>query len=158
MTLNFDALCKKLKTEYDATILEKYPPFLKKLFIDTIKEHTTIKERNPLSQLILNLDKNPPEVDYLTGPAYIQKFENKTSGKTIYLFGEIHPDVPGCEEQLGDLSGIKHMHVIDYFKELIETTPKFIDLFIELGSSSIKDIPSLTFTEGQNLVTMKTEL
>ncbi len=56
MALNFYALCEKIRTDYDATLLEVYPA-LKELFISVVKEHVKKSDLNPLSHVILNLEK-----------------------------------------------------------------------------------------------------
>ena len=78
-------------------------------------------------QLIYNLyNKTPPKAKYITGPFSLTKHSSKKYDKQIYIFGESHGNEEQCDEKVTDLYNIS-----DYLKEIFDTSPVFIDFYLE---------------------------
>ena len=116
-------LCKELKEKYDANILKKYPQYLQDLFFETSKNSNTT-----LSTLVNNLAKSGPEHKFISGPTECKKYVKNNT--TIYIFGENdHSDKGGCFNYANTKPNIS---ITKYLEELFETTPVFIDFYIEV--------------------------
>lgn len=134
--MDINKICKELKKEYNATILNKYPKE-KKYFMEIANKYVNSKgANNNLMKLINNLDKYDQSKNiykYMSGPTEITILEHKKHNKRIVLFGEFHPSFPDCSTE-----GIyPYIGVIDYMKQLFGETTKFIDFYLELKHDSM---------------------
>lgn len=73
----------------------------------------------------------PPIVNYLSGPYYFLHMKDETTKKNIYLFGETH-SVQICED--GGIYGSIPFYW--YLYQMIQTTSRLIDIYIELPRKS----------------------
>lgn len=133
--MSINKICKELKREYNADILNKYPEY-KKIFMEMANEYVNFKgANNNLMKLINNLDKPVLKFtsEYMTGPTNITILEHKKYNKRIVLFGEYHPSSPNCSTA----NKLPYINIIEYLKKVFNTTTKFIDFYLELRRDSI---------------------
>ena len=133
-----DQLCELLNQTYNTYWVNQYPA-LNDIFTQVRdiyeKYPNKFKKANKtLLGLIYNLNNpNQPTPDYITGPGEISKWESVKHNKIIYLFGENdHGNKTGCKNKI-NLTGRKHMSIEKYILKLIETSPVFIDFYVEFG-------------------------
>lgn len=133
-----NTICKFLHETYNAYWLNKYPE-IKDIFIEVIElylKHPSkyLNANQTLMTLIFNLSNQEylPNVDYITGPGVISKWEDYKSGKIFYLFGENdHSNLTGCKKAV-QLARKKHLSIQDYLSKLFKYSPVFIDFYIEV--------------------------
>jgi len=82
------------------------------------------------------LTKTPPTPEYISGPATMTKHtytdkDNITS--YVYIIGELHGEKNDCSMLPSEgKNPDKTMEIQDFLSALIETSPVFLDLFVEL--------------------------
>jgi len=153
-----EQLCTQLQQNYDARIINSYPPKLQRIIFDIVSKYGKTGNKNPrINHTLISLINNlqypmiQPITQYISGPGVISKWESLN--KIIYLFGEnSHSDRPECAEQIniwGKGSDF-HMNIINYFLQLFKTSPVFIDFYVEFGVM-LNDVKSVRLGTGQTL-------
>jgi hypothetical protein len=149
-------LCNILHETYNTNCLNLYPD-LRDFFVQ-VKD---LYQKNPedfpkanktLMSLIHNLDnhENLPNVDYITGPGVVSKWESLKHNKVIYLFGENdHGNTTGCKGKV-NLQGKTHMSIEKYLLDTFKHSPVFIDFYVEFGIM-INNLEHISTTSGQTL-------
>ena len=144
MLSRVEKVCKSLNKTYNANVLDEYPD-IRDIFFQVRDMYEEDPNKFPdanktFMSLLYNLANSEyqPEVDYITGPGQISKYKSVHYGKTIYLFGENdHGNKTGCfrSDRLNQISlrGKKHANISKYLLALFESSPVFIDFYIELG-------------------------
>ncbi len=116
------------------------------LFEDAIGKNIAAKR-----SFINWLEKTPPTPSYLSGPLTLTKHTFKADTKKgwssdfcVYIFGERHGE-RGCKEwkEYIKLHGVndeleKTMEIQDFLLEVADTSPVFLDIFIEMQRPSKK--------------------
>lgn len=163
-----DELCILLKETYNTYWINEYPE-LKESFIEVRDLYETAPEKFPYANktflsLVYNLynQENIPNVDYITGPGEISKWEHPKLNKIIYLFGENdHSNLTGCldasKKKKINLYGKKHIKIETYLLQLFEHSPVFIDFYVEFGVMLNKK-ETISTTSGQTLWDMLSKM
>lgn len=128
-----NSICSLLEKTYNATILESNID-VKNIFMELINTYQENIQEYPkanksLISLIDNLTfQEQPIVDYITGPAELSKWKSDKYNKIIYMFGEDnHSNTYGCVESTTK----KYTNIQTYLIDVFESTPAFIDFYIE---------------------------
>ena len=131
--------CKYLIETYNASIIEKFPDFLKDAFLTTAKDCLQ-QHRKVLKTLINNLDNEKikptlPTVGFIEGPMNMTLHWSKKYKKLIYILGERHNGGVKCpKEEEKNTSNIK-----DYLHKIFKNPIAFIDFYLEIGGFVISD-------------------
>lgn len=163
-----DELCTLLKQTYNTYWLNEYPE-LEETFI-AVRD---LYEKNPQKfphanevflSLVYNLynQDNLPDVDYITGPGEISKWEHPDLVNIIYLFGENdHSNLTGCldasKNKKLNLDGKKHINIETYLLQLFKHSPVFIDFYVEFGVM-LNRRETISTTSGQTLWDMLSKM
>ena len=132
--------CKNLIKTYNANLLDGAGIEFQKAFYKVSEtKHKCIKDRNVLSDLILNhlYVEQKPCPEFIGGPKTLTVHWKEEEQKMIYIFGETHSDKMDCEkfgEKANvewDKPGSKKMSIEYFLSELIRTTDVFIDIYFE---------------------------
>ena len=153
--------CESLIETYNASIIEKFPDFLKDSFLRTAKDclekkrrivqykktrfrPPTIKSfyeyRTVLKTLITNLENQKitptlPDVGFIEGPMNMTLHWSKKYKKLIYILGERHIGHEKCPiEEIKNTSKIE-----DYLDKIFKKPIAFIDFYLEIGGFVISD-------------------
>jgi hypothetical protein len=145
-----ESLCNKLKTFYNANILDEEEEFIKNEFLKVSRENVgNGKGRQTLMNLICNhfdSSKQKPDPEFIGGPRTLTVHWSNTYQKMIYIFGEYHSDIIDCDDIFDEAKGgeidkpnAKKMSIEYFLGELIKTTDVFLDIFIEVPVLSNKE-------------------
>jgi hypothetical protein len=149
-------LCNILHKTYNANSLNLHTD-LRDIFLqvrDLYKKNPEDfpKVNETLMSLIHNLDnhENLPNVDYITGPGVVSKWESLKHNKVIYLFSENdHSNTTGCKGVV-NLQGKTHMSIEKYLLDTFKHSPVFIDFYVEVGVM-IDNLEHISTISGQTL-------
>lgn len=140
-----EVLCEYLKkNRFDCSKIPK--EFFD--FYDNVLKNNISAKRSFLNWIM----KKPPTPSYLSGPYTLTKHTHPESGENnwtsdfhVYVFGERHGE-KGCSEwndflsRIGSEKSIKDeskiMGVHDFLRGVAETSPVFLDIFIEMQRMS----------------------
>lgn len=163
-----DEVCDLLTETYNANYLKLYPEIgdifyqVRDLYEKTPNKFP--KANKNLFSLIHNLynPENQPYSEYITGPGEISKYESSKYNKTIYLIGENdHSNLTGCfkaqKQKKVNLHGKKHMSIEKYLLKLFDSSPTFIDFYVEF-SVMLDGLEYISLTSGQTLWDMLFEM
>jgi hypothetical protein len=139
-----------LSNMFKKTYNSNYLKFLSKNQI--LELRLSLYDNPILQKLIDNYLKSPSEkkylsVKYIEGPYVIYHYglENIDGNKTVYLFGESHSNTTGhCDDFFRPEFT---MTFVNYIKSLMENTPSFFDLYVELNLMSPFEKQDETKTE-----------
>jgi hypothetical protein len=128
-------LCRVLNETYNGYYLDMYPE-LTDIFVEVRDLYIKNPEKFPnvnkkLMSLIYNFHNQEeiPNVDYITGPDEVSKWESVYYNKIIYIFGENdHSNKNGCKDSIK-----KHMKIEKYLIDIFKNSPVFVDFYVELG-------------------------
>jgi len=166
-----ESYCEDLIETYNASIIEKFPDFLKDSFFRTAKDclekkprriveyqkrrfgpstkKSFYKYRTVLATLIKNLDKEKktptlPDVGFIEGPMNMSLQWSKKYKKLIYIIGEIHNKSETCpKEEIKNTSKIE-----DYLEKIFKNPIAFIDFYLEIQGFVISRGYPRKFGEG----------
>jgi hypothetical protein len=150
-----ESYCEDLIETYNASIIEKFPDFLKDSFFTTAKDcleqkprriveyqkrgfgqstkKSFYKYRTVLATLIKNLDKEKktpslPDVGFIEGPMNMTLHWSKKYKKLIYILGERHNGSVTCpKKEIKNTSKIE-----DYLEKIFKNPIAFIDFYLEI--------------------------
>lgn len=125
-------ICSNLLKNYDARILLQEPLEIQQFINDTVKylvdNNIAPQQLNKvLVQVIYNLyNKVQPDALYINGPFSMSEQTSDTYNKKIYIFGEYHGQEQQCDSKLDGVYSINN-----YLRDLFNSSPVFIDFFLE---------------------------
>ena len=137
-----DDLCQKLCAFYNTNILDDQNKEIKDEFLRlSLKNLGTGEGKQTLMKLICNhfSGDTKPMPQFIGGPRNLTVHWSDEYQKMIYIFGEYHSDIIDCDDQAKDSPGAKKMSIEYFLGELIRTTDKYLDVFIELPALSNKE-------------------
>ena len=138
-------LCQKLCVFYNTNILDDQNKEIKDEFLRlSLKNLGTGEGKQTLMKLICNHFSGDPKPmpQFIGGPRNLTVHWSDEYQKMIYIFGEYHSDIIDCDDQFEkakDSPGAKKMSIEYFLGELIRTTDKYLDVFIELSALSNKE-------------------
>lgn len=144
---NLELLFNKILNTFDASII-KYENQdnknkLRQIFRESYDKNLPITNNTELAfRFIYNhFNNRMPNPKYIGGPNNIsyQKGLEKGVEKNIYIFGEQHSQTTDCPDKQ------KILNIENYLSNLLETTDRFLDIFIELPpfSKTTQEYPVL---------------
>jgi len=137
--MSVEVICKNLQEYYDANTIDGLHSLEAKIFFENIcSKYQDLKMFAPSSNLTLikliqnKQDKLYPKSLYLGGPSEIEVLKSTKYGKNIYCFGEAHSSKTDCPPEQTTVP------IEDFLPDLVNTTPKFLDIFIEANFPTTK--------------------
>ena len=94
-----------------------------------------------------NFGKNYIEltnIDYVSGLSYFKILQNKKLNKIVYLLGEFHTLSSDCPLNIS-----QNIHVSDFFFNLLNSTNKPIDVFLEFDYRVSNEVPLERFMKNR---------
>uniref|UniRef100_A0A6C0H3M6 Uncharacterized protein n=1 Tax=viral metagenome TaxID=1070528 RepID=A0A6C0H3M6_9ZZZZ len=135
-------LCEKLCKFYNANILDDQTYEIYNGFHKASSDNIgTGHGKQTLMKLILNHFRGDPEPrpEFIGGPKNLTVHWSDKYEKMIYIFGEYHSAIIDCDEGDMDIPDAKKMSIEYFLGELIRTTDKYLDIFIEIPMLSNKE-------------------
>ena len=136
-------LCEKLCKFYNANILDDQTYEVYDEFRRASSQNIgTGHGKQTLMKLILNHFRGDPEPkpEFIGGPKNLTVHWSDEYEQMIYIFGESHSDIIDCDDQGAmDTPDAKNMSIEYFLGELIRTTDKYLDVFIEFPMLSNKE-------------------
>lgn len=128
-------LCELLLNTYNTNYLDFYA------HKDIMTEISVLmKGKKAGNQILMSLIRNhtrpyaKPVVPYISGPKFLTLLTSEKYNSTVYLFGESHGITNLCD----DLEKEPNIAITDYLVRLVGSTDVFLDIFLELGPSTLK--------------------
>lgn len=120
--------CNKLVETFDTNALDVENKFTQLAYYSLAQKYKNKPNDNTIFKLIRNhydteIQKKRPVIKYLAGPYVFRQLYNKKYNINIYLFGERHANTTDCPPDF--------VLVENYFKQIIETTDVFLDIYLE---------------------------
>lgn len=137
--MSVQEICKKLHEYYDSSTIDELQSIDAKNFFENIcSKYQDLKLSAPNSNLTLikliqnKIEKRYPKSLHLGGPNQIVVLKSTKYGKNIYCFAEAHSAKTDCPPEHTTVP------IEDFLPELVNTTPKFLDVFIESNFPTTK--------------------
>lgn len=120
--------CNKLLETFDTNVLDVENKFTQLAYYSLAQKYKNKPNDNTIFKLIRNhydteTQQKRPIINYLGGPYVFRQLYNKKYNINIYLFGERHSNTTDCSRDF--------VLVENYFKQIIETTDVFLDIYFE---------------------------